>query len=98
MHRAPSLCVQQIETYDAVAVDVRVHGNRTVGRRAEDDLGRFDRVVLGECEAQAVEIGGRVERVIEHGDVHVPFLEVRRGHEGDAGWEGALDLGGGWCK
>ena len=95
MHRAPSLRVQQVQTYDAVAVDVRVHGNGAVGRRAEDDLGRLDRVVFGEGEAQAVEVCGRVERVVEHGDVHVPFFEVGRGDEGDAGWEGALDLGGG---
>lgn len=72
-----------------------VHRNGTVGAIAEDDLGRLDGVVLGEAEAQAVQICGRVERVVEDGDVHLPFFEVWRGHERDAGWEGFLDLGGG---
>ena len=95
VHGAPSLCVQQVQTYDAVAVNVRVDGNGTVGRGAEDDLGRLDRVVIGEGEAQAVEICGWVERVVEDGDVHQPFFEVGRGDKCDAGWESALDLCGG---
>jgi hypothetical protein len=44
MHRAPSLRVQQVQAYNAVAVDVRVHGNRALRRRAENHLGRFYRV------------------------------------------------------
>jgi hypothetical protein len=93
MHRTPPLSVQQIQANNAIAVNVRVHGNRALRRRSELHLGRFDRVGVGESEPQAVEVCGRVDGVVEDGDVHLPFFEVGRGDEGDAGWEGALDLG-----
>lgn len=90
--------IQQIQTNNAVAVNVRVHRNRTLGRRAEDDLRRLDRVGGRESEAQPVEVCGRVERVVQHGDVHLPFFQVWGGDEGYAWGEGALDLVGGGVR
>lgn len=73
---------------------MRVHRYRSLGSRAEDDLGRLDGVGGREGEAQAVEVCGRVERVIEDGDVELPFFQVGGGDEGYAWGEGALDLHG----
>jgi len=95
VHRTPTLRVQQIQTNYPVAVDVRVHGNVAVRRGEKDDFGRFDRVGGGEAEFEPVFVGGRVERVVEHCDVHLPFFQVGRGDEVDAGRECSLDLGRG---
>ena len=43
-------------------------------------------------EAQAVDVGGRVERVIEDADVHCPFAQVGGADEGYARWEGGVEL------
>lgn len=94
MHGTPTLRVQQIEAYDPIAVDVRVQGDAAVGRGQEDDFGRFDRVGGGEVEAQTVLLCGRVDGIVEHGDVHLPFFQVGRGDECDAWGELALDLRG----
>ena len=44
-----------------------------VGDKLECHFGRFDGVGGAELEAQAVDVGGRVERVVEDADVHCPF-------------------------
>lgn len=41
LHGAPPLVSQQIEAYDSVRVDVRVHGNWAAGPLHEGDFGRF---------------------------------------------------------
>ena len=43
---APALLAEQVETYYAVGVDVRVHWNRTVGELDECDFGGFCRCLL----------------------------------------------------
>lgn len=92
MHRTPALRIQQVQTYNPVAVDVRVHRDGAVRGREEDDFGRFDGVRGGEVETQAVLVGGRVDGVVEDGNIHLPFFQVGGGDERYAGWEGALDL------
>ena len=60
LHRAPSGLVEEIQAYDAVAVDVRVDGN--LARRPvfpwyagdEHDLRGFDGVFRTEAEAEAI--------------------------------------------
>ena len=56
LHRTPALRAQQIETDDAVGIDVRVYGDGAAGRRAgeEEDLRSFDGVVGAEAEAETV--------------------------------------------
>lgn len=81
---------------------MRVHGYRAgrLGRRAgwggdEHDLGSLDGVVVGEAEAEPVDLV-EVEWVrVEDADVELPFLEVVGGDEGDAWGKGLLDLGKG---
>lgn len=63
-----------------------------IGEREERDLGCFNRVVLAEEEAESVRFVGWVDGVVGDGDVHVPFAEVLGGDEGDAWWEGTLNL------
>ena len=58
----------------------------------EGHFGRLDGIGGAEEEAQAVDVGWWVERVVEDADVHCPFAEIRRGDECDAGGEVALDL------
>jgi len=92
---APAGAAEQVEADDAVAVDVRVHGDgpRGLGAGDEDDFGDFDGVVAREAEAQAEGLrevdGVRIQDL----DVHVPFGEVGRGDEGDAGGEGGVHFG-----
>ena len=61
----------------------------------EHDFGGFDRVVVGEAEAEAVGLVC-VNRVtaIEDTDVHVPFTQVQGRDQGQSRWEGPeLELG-----
>lgn len=61
----------------------------------ERDLGSLDGVIVGEAEAEPVDLV-EVERVgVEDADVELPFLEVVGRDEGDAGGKGLLDLGKG---
>nr|POE49419.1 hypothetical protein CFP56_50336 [Quercus suber] len=97
VHGAPALRVQQIEADDAVGVDVRVQGDaarRGGGRREEDDFRGFDRVRGRKVEAEAEVLVRCVQRVVGHGEVHVPLAQVVRGDERYAGREAALDLCG----
>lgn len=96
LHGAPALAVEQVEADDAVAVDVRVHGHgpRRVGQRQEHDLGRLDRVVGWEAEAQAEGLRPVQWVAVQHADVHVPFFKVCGRDEGYAGGERGLELGG----
>lgn len=94
MHRAPALGIQQIETDDAVAVDVGMegYGSRGVGGGGEDDFGRFDGVGGREGEFEAVGFVGGVDGVVGYAEVHFPGPEVGGGDEGYAGCEAVLDL------
>jgi len=52
MHRTPRLPIQQIQTNDAVRIDVRVHGDFVaLGVDDKGHLWSFDRVVVGELKA-----------------------------------------------
>ena len=95
MHGTPTLRIQQIQTYDAVTVDVRVERDFPLGARdlCEDYFGGFYGVGGGEHEAEPVLVGGGVEGVVEDGHVHLPFAEIGGGDEGYAWWEGAVELG-----
>ena len=67
---------------------------RAGGGGDEHDLGSLDGVVVGEAEAEPVDLV-EVERVrVEHADVELPFLQVVGADEGDAWGEGLLDLWG----
>ena len=63
-----------------------------VGNQLERYFGRLDGVGGGELEAQAVDVGGWIDGVVEDADVHCPFAEVGGADEGDAGWEVGVDL------
>ena len=54
VNRRPSCAVQQVETYDAVGVDVRVHRYRVGFVTDEDDFGSLDGIALGEGELQPI--------------------------------------------
>jgi hypothetical protein len=58
MHGTPSLLVEQIQTDDAVRVDVWVHGNLVCGVVNKYHLRRFDWVIIGEAEAEAEHLAG----------------------------------------
>ena len=81
MHGTPALRIQQIQTYNPVAVDVWVQRDLALGlgEGLEDDFGRFDGVGGGEGEAQPVDVGRGVDGVVEDADVHGPFAEVGGG-------------------
>lgn len=91
LHRTPPLTRQQVETYDTVAVDVRVQRDVARRRRAadEDYLGRFDGIRGAEGELQAEGCVG-VEGVGGgDGDVDEPGLEVVGADESEALCEGS---------
>jgi len=86
LHRTPPLTRQQIQTDDAVAVDMWVQRDVARWRRRpdEDYFGRFDRVRVAEGELET-EGRVRVQRV-GAGDRHVddPGFEVVGAYEGQA--------------
>jgi hypothetical protein len=54
MYRRPPLTVKQIETYNAIRVDVRMHRDRVRIVADEDDFGGFDGIALAEGEFQPI--------------------------------------------
>lgn len=95
MHWAPTLRIQQVQADDAIGIDVRMQRNLPLRatQSHKDHLGSLDGVAGAEHEFEAVDVGGRVEGVVEDGEIHLPFAEVGGGNEGDAGGKGAVDFG-----
>lgn len=91
LHRAPSLLAQEVETDDAVRVDVGVYRYWPVGLLDEGHFRRFYRVLVPKPEHEPVDVW--VERVVVKDlDIKVPSLEIVGGHERDASWEVAIDF------
>lgn len=70
VHWRPALLVQQIQTYYAVRVDVRVDWYWVFGIFHKDNLGSFDGVVIAEFELQAVRFVFIEGVVVKDADVH----------------------------
>jgi hypothetical protein len=47
LNRTPTLSTKEIQTYDAIRVDMRMHWDWSIGKLDESDLGRFyDRLLV----------------------------------------------------
>lgn len=91
LHWAPSLLTQQVQTDDAVRVDVGVYRYWSVGLLDEGHFRRLDWVLVPKPEHQPVDIW--VEWVVvENLDIQVPRLEIVGRHERDARREVAGDF------
>jgi hypothetical protein len=41
LNRTPTLSTEEIQADEAIRIDMRMHGNRSIGKLDESDLGRF---------------------------------------------------------
>lgn len=92
LHWTPALTAEQIETNDAVRIDVGMHRNRSLGRLNECDLGGLYRVLLGELELEPVDLILIQRVVVQNPDIHEPFFETISRNEIDTGGQTGVQL------
>lgn len=92
LNRTPALLTQEVETYDAVRIDVRMYWYWSVGLLDEGHFGRLYWVLGPESKHQSEGLVEIERIVVEDFDIEVPCLEVVGRNEGDASWEAAIDF------
>lgn len=92
LHRTPALRSQKVKTYDAIGVDVRVDGNRTVVFLDKSHLWRFYGILAAESELQPVDLALVDGVLIENLYVEEPFFEIVGRDQGDAWGQAAVYL------
>lgn len=87
---APSLISQEVEAYDSVRVDVRMHGDWAAWVLDKGDLWRLYGVRIKEDEFQPIDIILIQRVVVQDTNVKEPFLQVVAIHELYTGGETKL--------